>query len=119
MKPATAAKKLGIHLPSAPAEFQETALTREQFQALQSDPPEWLAELRRTGPHPKQEVARKLGVSTSGLLRAGITEPLTTAEIRELLEDQPEWLRQERATHAQVVADTVARKAAAADAARR
>ncbi|TPW76620.1 DUF5997 family protein [Schumannella soli] len=119
MKPATAAKKLGIHLPSTPEEFQQTPLTREAFQELQASPPEWLVQLRLTGPHPKQEVARKLGVSTSGLVRAGVTDALTTEQIRALLEDQPEWLRQERATQAQVRADAAYRKKAAADAAAR
>ena len=31
MKPATAAKKLGVYLPAAPAEFQEGMITREQL----------------------------------------------------------------------------------------
>ena len=47
-------------------------------------------------------MARKLGISTSGLARAGIDEALTTAQIKALLEDQPEWLRLERATQAEV-----------------
>jgi hypothetical protein len=105
MKPETAAKKLGIYLPATPAEFQEGELTRDDFLALQSDPPEWLSELRRTGPHPRSEVARKLGVSNSGLARAGVDDVLTTAEIKSLLEDMPEWLVAERATHAAVRED--------------
>ena len=104
-KPETAAKKLGIYLPAAPTEFQGTPLTRSQFAELQSNPPEWLAELRRTGPHPRQVVAQKLGVSTSGLARGGVTDPLTTAEIKTLLEEMPVWLVTERATQAAVRAE--------------
>ena len=102
MKPATAAKKLGIYLPAAPSEFQEQPITREQFLQLQSDPPQWLAELRRNGPHPRPEVARKLNVSISGLTRGGVTEPLTTEEIKALLADPPAWLVEERARFAAV-----------------
>ena len=102
MKPATAAKKLGIYLPAAPAEFQDSPLTREQFLALQSDPPEWLTELRRNGPHPRPEVARKLNVSISGLTRGGVTEALTTEQIKALLADPPAWLVEERARFAAV-----------------
>ena len=102
MKPATAAQKLGIYLPAAPPEFQETPLTRDEFNALNDAPPTWLTELRANGPHPKLVVAGKLGVSASGLARAGITEALTSAEIKELLVDPPEWLVRERATQAAV-----------------
>ncbi|WP_323959908.1 hypothetical protein GC088_00155 [Arthrobacter sp. JZ12] len=105
MKPATAAKKLGIYLPAAPRDFQDNDITREDFNALQENPPEWLAELRRTGPHPRPVVAQKLGVSISGLARGGVTEPLTTAEITELLQSPPEWLVAERSTMAQVRAE--------------
>lgn len=52
MKPATAAKKLGVYLEATPAEFQEGVVSRSELTALQADPPEWLQELRRTGPHP-------------------------------------------------------------------
>ncbi|MCU1573549.1 MAG: hypothetical protein JWO93_1631 [Micrococcaceae bacterium] len=100
MKPATAAKKLGIYLPAAPAEFQENALTREEFKNLQDNPPAWLVELRRNGPHPRPEVARKLNVSIGGLTRAGVSEALTSAEITALLQAPPEWLVTERSTHA-------------------
>ncbi|BDZ49276.1 hypothetical protein GCM10025867_15170 [Frondihabitans sucicola] len=96
MKPFTAAKKLGIHLPATPQEFQDTPLTRDAFNDLVATPPEWLVELRRTGPHPRPEVARKLGVTISGLARGGVEEALTTAEIQELLEEMPTWLSQER-----------------------
>ncbi|HTJ66878.1 MAG TPA: DUF5997 family protein, partial [Actinospica sp.] len=46
MKPATAAKKLGIHLQAAPAEFQEGVVSRDELNALQADPPQWLSDLR-------------------------------------------------------------------------
>ena len=74
MKPATAAKKLNIYLPATPQEFQDGEVTRAQFLELQENPPEWLLELRKNGPHPRQEVARKLGISTSGLARAGAAD---------------------------------------------
>ena len=63
MKPATVAKKLGIYLPATPQEFQDSAITRADFAELQANPPEWLAELRRNGPHPRPVVAQKLNVS--------------------------------------------------------
>lgn len=119
MKPLTAAKKLGIHLPAAPAEFRNAPVSREAFAALQSQPPQWLVELRRTGPHPRDVVARKLGVSTSGLSRAGIAEPLTTDEINALLADPPEWLVRERATQAAVRAENARVKARDAERAER
>ncbi len=102
MKPATAAKKLGIYLPAAPASFRDNAVTRERFQELQSEPPEWLLDLRRNGPHPRDVVARKLGVSASGLARAGVSEALTSQQIVTLLANPPEWLVRERATQAAV-----------------
>ncbi|HEY1532105.1 MAG TPA: DUF5997 family protein [Galbitalea sp.] len=102
LKPATAAQKLGVYLPATPASFQSTPLTRAQLNDLLETPPEWLVELRLHGPHPRPIVAGKLGVSTSGLARAGITEALTTEEIKELLADPPEWLVRERATQAAV-----------------
>lgn len=115
MKPATAAKKLGIYLPAAPQEFQESDLTRADFSELQQNPPEWLAELRRTGPHPRPVVAQKLGVSIGGLARGGITEPLTTADITALLQEPPAWLVTERSTHAAVrKQDLIAKKLDAA-----
>ncbi|WP_344413506.1 DUF5997 family protein [Pseudonocardia ailaonensis] len=101
MKPATAAKKLGVHLDATPAEFREGVVTRDELDALQADPPEWLSELRRNGPHPRPVVADRLGVSISGLARAEITEPLTTAQIAAIKEEQPEWLRRERLTRAE------------------
>ena len=46
-------------------------------------------------------------MSTSGLARAGVTEPLTTAEIKGLLVAPPEWLVAERAVQAEVRAEQV------------
>ena len=105
IKPVNAAKKLGILLDAAPAEFQENPLSRVQLNEYLENAPAWLVELRANGPHPRPEVARKLGVSVSGLARAGVTDPLTTAEISELLAKRPEWLQEERATHAKVQKD--------------
>lgn len=105
MKPATAAAKLGIYLPAAPAEFQSTPITRDEVAALRSDPPAWLLELRRNGPFPRDVVAQKLGVSKAGLARAGATEALTHDEIGALLADPPEWLTRERETHRKVLAE--------------
>ncbi|RFA10143.1 hypothetical protein B7R54_13675 [Subtercola boreus] len=103
MKPATAAKKLGIYLPAAPAEFQEGDVTRAELNTLLETPPEWLVELRLNGPFPRQEVARKLGVSISGLTRGGVDDAFTTPEIKALLEAPPEWLVVERARQAGVM----------------
>ncbi|MEV8287278.1 DUF5997 family protein [Streptomyces niveus] len=102
MKPATAAKKLGVYLEATPAEFQEGVVSRSELNALQADPPEWLLELRRDGPHPRPVVAAKLGVSIAGLARGGVTEALTTEQIDALKEELPAWLRRERATQAEV-----------------
>ena len=92
MKPATAAKKLDVYLPATPAEFRENPITRDELAALQADPPQWLQQLRKNGPHPKNLVAAKLGVSISGLTRGGVTEALTTEQIDALLEENPDWL---------------------------
>lgn len=100
LSPATAAKKLGLYLPATPAEFQATPITRTALQALTDSPPEWLATLRKEGPHPRDEVSRRLGVSNSALARAGVSDHMTTAEIRALLDDRPEWLVVEREKHA-------------------
>ena len=102
MKPATAAKKLDVYLPATPAEFQEGVVSRDELNALQADPPEWLRELRRTGPHPRSIVAARLGVSISGLARAGITEALTTDDIDAIRDENPDWLEHERETQAEV-----------------
>jgi hypothetical protein len=111
MKPATAAKKLGIFLPATPESFREGPVTREAFAELQGSPPSWLVELRRTGPHPRAEVSRKLGISNGGLARAGVSDSLTTAEIAELLDEMPEWLVAERASFAAVRAEAARLKA--------
>ena len=102
MKPATAAKKLGVHLQATPAEFQEGVVSRDELNALQAAPPQWLVDLRRNGPHPRPVVASKLGVSISGLARGGITEAITTEEIDALIAAAPAWLQQEQATQADV-----------------
>lgn len=105
MKPATAAKKLGVLLAATPAEFRDREITRAEFLELQENPPEWLQTLRREGPHPREVIAQKLGVSVSGLRRAGIEDDLTTAQIKQLLEEMPEWLVAERSTQANVRAE--------------
>jgi hypothetical protein len=102
LKPTNAAKKLGVYLPATPPEFQEHGVTRAELEELESNPPEWLADLRRNGPHPRPVVAGRLGVSIAGLARGGITEPLTTEQINELREDPPAWLVTERETAAKV-----------------
>ncbi|MCX5113114.1 DUF5997 family protein [Streptomyces sp. NBC_00378] len=107
MKPATAAKKLGVYLEATPSEFQEGVVSRTELNALQSDPPEWLQELRRNGPHPRPVVAAKLGVSIAGLARGGITEALTTEQIEALKQEAPDWLQQERVTQAEVRKEAV------------
>ncbi|MFE4859087.1 DUF5997 family protein [Streptomyces sp. NPDC056670] len=107
MKPATAAKKLGVYLEATPAEFQEGVVSRTELNALQADPPQWLQDLRRTGPHPRPVVAAKLGVSIAGLARGGVTEALTTEQIDALKQDNPEWLQKERTTQAEVRKETV------------
>ncbi len=105
MKPATAAKKLGVYLDATPAEFRDGVVSRDELNALQADPPAWLRELRRNGPHPRPVVAARLGVSISGLARGGVTEALTSEQIEALKQEDPEWLRKERATQADVRAE--------------
>lgn len=107
MKPATAAKKLGVYLEATPAEFQEGVVSRAELSALQADPPQWLLELRRNGPHPRPVVAAKLGISISGLARGGVTDALTTEQIDALKAESPEWLQKERATQAEVRKEAV------------
>ncbi|MFI6507873.1 DUF5997 family protein [Streptosporangium sp. NPDC050855] len=102
MKPATAAKKLGVPLSATPAEFQASVISRDELNELQSSPPAWLADLRRNGPHTKQVIAAKLRISIAGLLRGGITGPLTTAEIEALKAENPEWLERERSLQAEI-----------------
>ncbi|MCV7228530.1 DUF5997 family protein [Mycolicibacterium komossense] len=118
MKPATAAKKLDVYLPATPPEFQENAITRAELAALQADPPQWLKDLRKDGPHPKNLVAAKLGVSIGGLARGGVTEALTTEQINALLEDKPEWLATERESYQSVLREERRLKAVQADRAR-
>jgi len=100
LSPKTAAEKLGVFLPATPEEFRAAPIARDALQALQADPPEWLSTLRREGPHPRGEVARRLGVSNSALARAGVSDSMTTSEIRALLDERPEWLVVEREKHA-------------------
>jgi hypothetical protein len=107
MKPATAAKKLGVYLEATPAEFQEGVVSRDELNALQANPPEWLRNLRRNGPHPRPVMAAKLGISIGGLARGGITDPLTTEQVDALKADSPDWLLHERATYAEVRKEAV------------
>lgn len=113
MKPQTAARKLGVLLSATPEEFRSRDVSRDELNALQADPPEWLRVLRTEGPHPRAEVARRLGVSISGLARAGVTEPLTTTQIKELLEEMPEWLEGEQRTLARVRSEEADQRRAA------
>ncbi len=112
MKPATAAKKLGVYLEATPAEFQEGVVSRDELNALQTEPPEWLRDLRRNGPHPRSVIAAKLGVSISGLARGGITGALTTEEIDAIKSENPGWLQRERETQAEVRKEEARLKAA-------
>ena len=105
MKPATAAKKLDVYLPATPEEFQANAITRDELAALQADPPQWLKDLRKNGPHPKNLVAAKLGISIAGLTRGGGTEALTTEQIDARLADKPDWLVAERESYQNVLAE--------------
>lgn len=102
MKPLTAANKLGIYLPATPEEFQSTPISRAQLDELRANPPQWLTDLRATGPFPRDITARKLGITNSGLSRAEVSDALTAAEIAELLADPPEWLVRERENAANV-----------------
>ena len=103
MKPATAAKKLDVYLPATPAAFQENAITRAELAALQADPPQWLQDLRKNGPHPKNLVAAKLSVSIAGLARGGVVDALTTEQINALIEENPPWLIAERENYQAVL----------------
>jgi len=102
MKPSTAAVKLDVYLPATPAEFQAGMVSRDELDDLLRDPPQWLTDLRRNGPHPRSVVASRLRVSHSGLARAGVTEALTTDQIAALIADPPEWLVHERESYAEV-----------------
>jgi hypothetical protein len=116
MKPATAAKKLGVYLAATPEEFRAGEVSRDELNALQADPPDWLRDLRRNGPHPRQVIAAKLRVSISGLSRAGITEALTTDQVEAIKAESPEWLRRERAIHTEARAEAARAKNTAAEA---
>ena len=106
LKPVTAAKRLGIYLPAAPESFREaTSISRAELARLESDPPAWLEELRREGPHPREVVAARLGVSIAGLVRSAAGDALSTGQIEELREDPPAWLVRERASLARVRAE--------------
>lgn len=118
MKPATAAKKLDVYLPATPAEFQANPITREELAALQADPPQWLKDLRKNGPHPKNLVAAKLGISIAGLTRGGVEKALTTEQIDQLLEGKPEWLIAERESYQSVLQEERRLKALRAEQAR-
>lgn len=112
MKPMTAAKKLGIFLPATPQEFQNNAVTHAELRELQNNPPQWLQDLRRNGPHPRPVVAQKLGVTIAALKRNDYDKPLTTAEITALLAEKPEWLEAARAALAEGRAERLGADAA-------
>lgn len=114
MKAATAAAKLGIYLPAAPAEFQSGTFSRDDLDALRADPPAWLTDLRRNGPYPRDVVAAKLGVSRSALNRAGVSDAMTADEIGVLLADPPAWLLRERDNLRDAVAEERQRRDARA-----
>lgn len=111
MKPATAASKLGVYLPATPEEFQRSMITRAELDQLRADPPAWLSQLRRNGPFPRDIVAQKLGVSRSGLARAGVVEALDADQIGTLIADPPDWLVHERETYRKVAAEKARLKA--------
>ena len=115
MKPATAAKKLDVYLPATPAEFQQGTITRDELAALQADPPQWLADLRKHGPHPKNLVAAKLGISIAGLERGGAEKAMTTEQIDALLAEMPDWLVAERESYQAVLREQRRLKSARAD----
>lgn len=105
MKPLTAANKLGIYLPAAPEAFRNSTITRAELDELRTSPPEWLEELRRTGPFPRDVVARKLGISNTGLARNDISDSLTAEQIDAFIADPPDWLVRERKNFDDVQAD--------------
>ncbi|BBZ23801.1 hypothetical protein MHIB_22190 [Mycolicibacter hiberniae] len=107
-----------MYLLATPAEFQEKSITRTELAALQAEPPQWLKDLRKNGPHPKNLVAPKLGISISGLTRSAVDNALTTEQIVALLEEKPEWLVAERESHQEVLREQRRIKALHADQAR-
>ena len=119
MKPATAAKKLDVYLPATPAEFQENPITRTDLAALQEDPPQWLKDLRKNGPHPKNLVAARLGVSIAALSRNDVDDALTTEQINALLEEKPQWLIAERESYQAVLSEQRRLKALRAEKSRK
>jgi hypothetical protein len=102
MKPSTVADKLEVYLPATPPSFRDGMISRDEFDEMLREPPQWLVDLRRNGPHPRSVVAARLRVSNSGLARGGVTGPLTSAEIAALIADPPPWLVQERETFDEV-----------------
>lgn len=118
MKPATAAKKLDVYLPATPTEFQENTITRDELAALQADPPEWLKDLRKNGPHPKNLAAARLGISIAGLARGDVGDALTTEQINALIEEKPDWLVAERENYQAVLVEQRRLKALHAEKAR-
>jgi hypothetical protein len=118
LKPSTAATKLDILLAATPDEFRQGMITRTELEDLQRNPPQWLVDLRRTGPHPRSVVAARLRVSRSALVRHGLTEPQTTEQIEALLADAPAWLGHERAVLAQARRDEQHRSSRVAAAAK-
>jgi hypothetical protein len=115
MKPLTAANKLGIYLPATPEDFQNSTITRAELDELRTNPPEWLVELRKNGPFPRDVVSKKLGVSNTGLARADVSDSLTAAQIDELLANQPSWLVRERESYAAVLKENERIKTKAAE----
>ncbi len=120
MKPVTAAAKLGIYLPAAPEEFRTSPITRGLAAQRTLSARGGRAEAGRVpfrtragrhhravghGPFPREVVAQKVGVSRSGLARAGITEPLDADQIGTLIAEPPEWLVRERESYREVVAE--------------
>ena len=97
---------------------QENPITRSELAALQADPPQWLEDLRKNGPHPKNLVAAKLGISIAALARNGVDDTLTTERIEQLLEEKPEWLVAERESYQEVLRAQRRLKALRADQAR-
>ena len=95
---------MGVQMPGArwhPVCYEYDEVERHRISTVDRDK----GDAKRHGPQSRQEIARKLGISTSGLLRGGIKDALTTAEIRELLANKPEWLESERATQGEVSAE--------------
>ena len=76
MKPTTAAKKLGIYLPAAPAEFQEGPVTRDALNTLLQSPPEWLVTERATQAEVRAENRR---VKDAKLGKAALASPTGSA----------------------------------------